>query len=197
MAGKKRIGLWAVLGALALLVIFAVVSYNGLVAKDEQVAKTWGNVQATYQRRLDLIPQLVSTVKGMTGFESSTLIEITEARARASQVTLTGGTPDSATYQQHQAIQDSLATATNRLIARIENYPELRGTEAYLKLQVQLEGTERRIRVARQDFNTAVNDYNVAVRSFPRSLVAGIFGFRKKEGFQADIGADKAVEIKF
>jgi LemA protein len=197
MVAKKRTGLWVLLGGIALLLIFVIVSYNGLVAKDENVTKTWANVQATYQRRLDLIPQLVDVVKGMSGFESSTLIEITEARSRASQVTLTGGTPDSAGYKQYQALQDSLASATNRLIAQVESYPELRGTEAYRKLQVQLEGTERRIRVARQDFNAAVNGYNIAVRSFPRNLVAGLLGFRKKEGFQADIGADKAVEIKF
>jgi len=193
---KQRNIYIAVAAIAAVLIIWLVTSYNGLVSKEENVTKTWADVQATYQRRLDLIPQLVSTLKGMSGFESSTLIEITEARSRASQVMITG-TPDSAAYRKHQAVQDSLASATNRLIAQVESYPELRGTEAYRKLQVQLEGTERRIRVARQDFNAAVNDYNIAVRSFPRNLVAGLFGFRKKEGFQADIGADKAVEIKF
>jgi len=193
---KQRNIYIAVAAIAAVLIIWLVISYNGLVSKEENVTRTWADVQATYQRRLDLIPQLVSTVKGMSGFESSTLIEITEARSRASRVMITG-TPDSATYRKHQAVQDSLASATNRLIAQVESYPELKGTEAYRKLQVQLEGTERRIRVARQDFNAAVNDYNIAVRSFPRNLVAGLFGFRKKEGFQADIGADKAVEIKF
>lgn len=193
---KKRSIYIAVAAIAAVLIIWLVTSYNGLVSKEENVTRTWADVQATYQRRLDLIPQIVSTVKGMSGFESSTLIEITEARSRASQAMITG-TPDSAAYRRHQAVQDSLANATNRLIAQVESYPELKGAEAYLKLQVQLEGTERRIRVARQDFNAAVNEYNIAVRSFPRNMVAGLFGFRKKEGFQADSGADKAVEIKF
>ncbi|MDF2380394.1 LemA family protein [Nostoc ellipsosporum NOK] len=193
---KRNKILLVVIAVATLLVIWLVVAYNGFISKQEKVDQTWADVQATYQRRLDLIPQLVSTVKGVSGFESSTLIEITEARSRASQVTITG-TPDSAGYRQHQALQDSLAGAANRLIAQVESYPELRGTEAYRKLQIQLEGSERRIRVARQDFNKAVNDYNISVRSFPGNLVAGLFGFRQKEGFQADIGADKAVEIKF
>lgn len=193
---KRNKILLVVIAVATLLVTWVVVAYNGFISKQEKVDQTWADVQATYQRRLDLIPQIVSTVKGMSGFESSTLIEITEARSRASQAMITG-TPDSAAYRRHQAVQDSLANATNRLIAQVESYPELKGAEAYLKLQVQLEGTERRIRVARQDFNAAVNEYNIAVRSFPRNMVAGLFGFRKKEGFQADSGADKAVEIKF
>ncbi|WP_428400363.1 LemA family protein [Niabella insulamsoli] len=178
-----------------LLALYTMVAYNGLVSKEEKVEQTWGNVQDRYQRRLDLTPNLVSVVKGMADFEQETLVQITEARSNA--LARAGGEVTAKNYSEQGRVQDTLAAASNRLIAVIEKYPVLRGTEAFRGLQTQLEGNERRIKVARSDFNAAVRDYNQAVRSFPRNIVAGIFGFDVKEGFAADAGAENNVEIKF
>lgn len=193
---KKSTGL-LVGGALLLLIIIWMIStYNSLVKKQENVKKQWAEVQSTYQRRLDLIPNLVNIVKGVSDFEQSTLEEIAKARSNAlAGLNTTEPTPENLLAQQQQ--QNQVAIATNRLIINIEKYPTLKGTAAYAGLQTQLEGTERRIKVARNDFNEAVNGYNTRVRSFPSSIVAGIFGFKSKEGFAADAGNDKAVEINF
>ncbi|MCH5597432.1 LemA family protein [Niabella ginsengisoli] len=157
--------------------------------------QTWGDVQNTYQRRLDLTPSLVNTVKGMASFEQETLTKISEARSNA----LSGSSSEinAENYNKQAGLQDTLAAASNRIIAVIEKYPVLRGTEAFRGLQTQLEGNERRIKVARVDFNAAVKDYNGAVRGFPKNLVAKAFGFDIKEGFTATEGAEKNVEIKF
>ncbi|HEX2845786.1 MAG TPA: LemA family protein, partial [Chitinophagaceae bacterium] len=179
-----------------LLVIFMVSTYNSLVKKEEKVKQQWSEVQSTYQRRLDLVPNLVNTVKGVSDFEQSTLEQIAAARGEA----LSGMSNDALTaenYTAQQRAQDNLATATNRLIVVIEKYPTLKGTAAYAGLQTQLEGTERRIKVARNDFNTAVADYNKQVRGFPGNLVAGLLGYKPREGFEAVAGSDKSVEIKF
>lgn len=187
-----------IVGAILVLIgIYMIVAYNSLVKKEVNVQTKWAEVQATYQRRLDLIPSLVSTVKGVSGFEEETLVKITEARSKAGNIGLTTTEATADNIRQQQQAQDSLAIATNRMIVRIEDYPALKGTAAYSGLQTQLEGTERRIKIARNDFNAAVNGYNQSVRSFPGNLVAGLFGFKAKEGFQAAAGADKAVEIKF
>jgi LemA protein len=181
---------------LFILVIWIITSYNSLVKKQEAVKLKWSEVQNTYQRRLDLIPNLVNTVKGVSEFEQSTLQKIAEARSKA----LAGLSNDEITannYQRQQELQDTLASTANRLIIVIEKYPVLKGTAAYSGLQAQLEGTERRIKVARNDFNEAVATYNKKVRGFPTNLIAGLFGFKKKEGFEAIAGSDKAVEIKF
>ena len=157
--------------------------------------EAWADVQSTYQRRLDLTPNLVNTVKGMSGFEQEALTKIAQARSNA----LSGGSADisAASYNRQAGLQDTLAAASNRLIAVIEKYPVLKGTEAFRGLQTQLEGNERRIKVARIDFNAAVKDYNSSVRSFPKSLVAKAFGFDVKEGFAAVDGAENNVQIKF
>jgi len=182
-------------GILVLLILYSVVTYNSLVTKEEKVKQQWAEVQNTYQRRLDLIPNLVNVVKGAAGFEQSTLVAISEARAKAlSGLNNNELTPDN--YKKQSDLQDSLAATANRVIVMIENYPVLKGTDAYRGLQVQLEGTERRIKYARNDFNEAVATYNKKVRGFPSSLVAGLFGFKKKEGFEAAAGTDKAIEIK-
>ena len=182
-------------GILALLIIYSVVTYNSLVTKEEKVKQQWAEVQNTYQRRLDLIPNLVNVVKGVSGFEQGTLVEISEARARAlSGLNNAELTADN--YKKQSDLQDSLAANANRVIVMIEKYPVLRGTSAYSGLQVQLAGTERRIKYARNDFNAAVATYNKKVRAFPSSIVAGLFGFKKKEGFEAEAGTDKAIEIK-
>jgi len=183
-------------GILALLIIYSVVTYNSLITKEEKVKQQWAEVQNTYQRRLDLIPNLVNVVKGVSGFEQGTLVEISEARARAlSGLNNTDMTADN--YKKQGDLQDSLAATANRVIVMIENYPVLKGTAAYSGLQAQLVGTERRIQVARDDFNKTIAVYNKKVRSFPSNIVAGLFGFKKKEGFEAEAGTDKAIEIKF
>jgi LemA protein len=195
MQNKRRVTYIA--GAiLVLLIIYSIVTYNSLITKEEKIKLQWAEVQNTYQRRLDLIPNLVSVVKGASDFEKGTLEQVAEARAQAlSGLNNTALTTDN--YKKQNDLQDSLASAANRVIMVIEKYPELKGTASYVGLQVQLAGTERRIRFARNDFNEAVAGYNKKVRGFPSSIVAGLFGFKKKEGFQADAGNDKAIEIKF
>jgi LemA protein len=193
---KKKLG-WLIAGGVILvLAIWLITTYNSLVKKEENVKLQWAEVQNTYQRRLDLIPNLVNTVKGVSEFEQGTLIKIAEARNNAMSVRTDEITAES--YQRQKNVQDTLAAATNRLIAVVEKYPTLKGTAAYAGLQTQLEGTERRIKVARNDFNAAVADYNLSVRSASgTNLVAKLFGFKVREGFQAVAGADKSVDIKF
>ncbi len=194
---QKRFSGYIVGGVILLiLVTWIITSYNSLVKKQEKVKQQWSEVQNTYQRRLDLIPNLVNVVKGVSEFEQTTLQKIAEARSDA-LAGLSNNEITGSNYQRQQALQDTLASNTNRLIAVIEKYPVLKGTAAYSGLQTQLEGTERRIRVARNDFNEAVATYNKKLRSFPTNLIAGLFGFKKKEGFEAVAGSDKAVEIKF
>lgn len=196
MQQKKYTGFIAVGAVLLILVIWVFTSYNSLIKNEEKVKLQWSEVQSTYQRRLDLIPSLVNVVKGVSDFEQTTLTKITEARSKA----LSGMSNDAITaenYQKQKQLQDTLAASANRMIMLIEKYPTLKGTAAYSGLQTQLEGTERRIKVARNDFNKAIADYNRKVRSFPANLVAGLFGFKKKDGFEAAAGTEKSVEIKF
>ena len=194
---KKKYPIFIVGGILLIVVIFFIVSYNGLVKKEEKVKLQWNEMQNAYQRRLDLIPSLVSTVKGAAEFEQSTLQKIVEARAKAASVTISGDGPAADQYQQQQNAQNELAGATNSLLLTVEKYPTLQGTAAFRGLQAQLEGTERRIKFARKDFNAAIADYNSSVRGFPTKIVAGIFGFKAREGFTADEGSDTSKEIKF
>ena len=171
--------------------------YNSLVKQDEVVKEKWNNVQSDYQRRADLIPNLVNTVKGEANFEQQTLINVIEARAKATSVKVDPAnlTPEKLT--EFQQAQSGVSSALSRLLAVVENYPNLKANEGFRNLQTQLEGTENRIKVARNDFNSAVKDYNTQVRSFPMNLFAGIFGFKPKEGFAAEPGSDKAPEVKF
>lgn len=195
MQKKKLSGLLVGGAILFILIIWIIASYNSLVKKQEKVKQQWSEIQNTYQRRLDLIPNLVNVVKGVSDFEQGTLQQIAEARSKALSG-LSNNEISSANYQKQQQLQDTLAVAANRMIILIEKYPTLKGTAAYSGLQTQLEGTERRIKVARNDFNAAVADYNKKVRSFPTNVISGLFGFKVKEGFEADAGNDKAVEIK-
>lgn len=196
MDKKKYTGV--IIGGIVLLLIILISNnYNTLVKKDEQVVLLWNEVQNAYQRRMDLIPNLVNVVKGATDFEQSTLVAVTEARAKAGSIQVSSTNPEAQAYLQQAAAQDGLAAAANRLIIAVEKYPELKGTQAFLGLQTQLERTELRIKMARKDFNESVATYNQSVRSFPSKLVAVIFGFPAKEGFESDAGADKAIEIKF
>jgi LemA protein len=186
----------------AILVMVAVMglsscSYNSMVQMDENVKAKWGAVESQYQRRADLIPNLVNTVKGVANFEQSTLLGVTEARAKATAITVdpTKLTPE--TIQKYQAAQGQLSTALGRLLVASENYPELKANENFTALQAQLEGTENRINVARLDFNQAVQDYNSKIRSFPANITAKMFGFTEKGYFQAEPGANKVPTVKF
>lgn len=172
-------------------------SYNGMVSADENVKGKWGEVQTQYQRRSDLIPNLVATVKGEANFEKGTLTEVTEARAKATSVQVDASklTPES--IQKFQEAQGQLSTALGRLLSVTENYPTLRANDAFRGLQVQLEGTENRIGVARKDFNESVQAYNSKIRSFPANITAKMFGFSEKGYFSAEPGSDKAPTVKF
>lgn len=194
---KKRYTGYIVGGLLVVIGIFLIITYNSLVKKEVRMQTQWSEVQNAYQRRVDLIPNLINVVKGATGFEQNILIEITEARSKVQAINMDSANIDASKFQQQNAAQNGLASVSNKIIINIEKYPQLKGTEAFLALQTDLLGTERRIKVARKDFNEAVRDYNSSVRSFPTSLAAGIFGFKAKDGFTADSGTDKATEIKF
>jgi LemA protein len=194
---KKRYTGYIIGGLLVVIGIFLIITYNSLVKKEVRMQTQWSEVQNAYQRRMDLIPNLINTVKGAAGFEKDVLTEIAAARSKAQSVNIDSANVDASKFQEQNAAQNSLANASNKIIITIEKYPELKGTESFLALQTDLLGTERRIKVARKDFNEAIRDYNSSVRSFPTSMVAGIFGFKARDGFTADAGADKATEIKF
>lgn len=194
---KGTIVLLCVLGALLLLVVACVSTYNGLVSKEESVSEKWGTVESVYQRRADLIPNLVNTVKGYAAHEQSTLQEVTEARSRATSINID---PATATPEQMEAwmkAQEELSSALGRLIAISENYPDLKASQNFLALQSQLEGTENRISVERQNYNAVVKEYNVAVRRFPSNIIASMFGFEKKTMFEAQAGAEVAPVVQF
>ena len=195
--GKKRYTGFMIGGLLVVIGIFLVITYNSLVKKEVRMQTQWSEVQNAYQRRLDLIPNLINLVKGAAGFEQNVLTEIAAARSKAQAVNIDSANVDAGTFHEQNNAHNDLANASNRIIITIEKYPVLKGTEAFLALQTDLLGTERRIKVARKDFNEAIRDYNSSVRSFPTSMVADIFGFKAKDGFTADSGTDKATEIKF
>lgn len=193
---KRNTWLFILGGIVVILVIYLLTTYNGLVNSDENVKRYWGDLQTTYQRRTDLIPNLVSVVKATSEFEKGVMVKVAEARAKAANVSVSADV-NFQNFQQIEAVQGELASSVNQAIAVAENYPNLKATKSFSALQSQLEGTERRIKVARKDFNTAVADYNTRVRKFPSNIAAGLFGFRSKEGFTADAGADRAPEIIF
>lgn len=190
----KKYGIWIVLG---LLVLFSVSSYNGLVTSRETVNKTWSNVENQYQRRSDLIPNLVSTVKGAADFEKSTLTAVMEARANATSIRIDPNNMTPEKLQQYQAAQSQVGGALSRLLAVAENYPQLKAVEGFNQLQAQLEGTENRINEARRQFNDAAQEYNTSRNKFPRVLFAGLFGFKERPYFEADKGTEKAPSVKF
>lgn len=178
-------------------ILMAISAYNTMVNKDEEAAKSWSQVQNVYQRRADLVPQLVATVKGAADFEKSTLNEVISARAAATSVTID---PSNATPEQlaaFQKAQDQLSSSLSRLLVTVERYPELKANQNFRDLQAQLEGTENRIAVERKKFNEAVMDYNKTIRTFPKNIFAGMFGFEKRAYFEAAAGAEKAPEVKF
>ncbi|WP_369974460.1 LemA family protein, partial [Pedobacter sp. HMWF019] len=193
----KKIVLIAV-GVLVILLAFAGCNgYNSMVKLDVDVQAKWNQVETQYQRRADLIPNLVNTVKGAAKFEQSTLTAVTEARAKATQITVdpTKLTPEN--IEKYQAAQGQVSQALGRLLMVTENYPELKATEQFRDVSAELAGTENRIAVARKDFNESIQVYNTKVRSFPNNIFAGLFGFGQKAGFKADAGAQNAPKVEF
>lgn len=193
----RNLGLWIVLGIVIILVFIGCGSYNSLVDKDEAVEKTWNDVQTQYQRRSDLIPNLVNTVKGEANFERGTLNDVISARARATSMQISPDNLTEANIQQFQQAQSQLSSALSRLLVTVEQYPTLRANDGFRSLQAQLEGTENRIATARRDFNAAVQEYNVKVRRFPTNIFAGIMGFDRRAGFQAEEKAQTSPTVDF
>ncbi len=189
--------------AIVLIVIALIVfiggcnSYNGLVSKNQDVEKSWANVQSSYQRRADLIPNLVNTVKGYADFEKSTLTEVINARAKATSVNIDANNLNPESFKQFQEAQGGLTNALSKLLVTVEKYPDLKANQNFLELQSQLEGTENRIKVARDEFNEQVRTYNTKAKRFPTNIFAGVFGFKDKPYFEADKGSEKAPEVKF
>ncbi len=190
--------IWIAVAAIATIaVIFLYATYNRFVNRDEAVKNAWAHVETQYQRRADLIPNLVNTVKGYAAHERSTLEAVTEARAKATSIDLTVDELTPERLEAYQEAQSQVRSALGRLLAVAERYPDLKANQNFLELQAQLEGTENRIAVARKDFNETAQAYNVAVRRFPANIVAGIFGFRQKPYFEAAAGAETAPKVEF
>jgi LemA protein len=183
--------------AIAIVAIWAITGYNGLVSQDETVANSWANVEAAYQRRADLIPQLVNTVKGYANHEKSTLDAVVSARTKATQMTVSVDDLSEENIQKFQEAQGEVSAAIGRLLAITESYPELKANENFSELQAQLEGTENRINEVRKKYNDAVKTYNISVRRFPNNILSGMFGFERKAEFKAEEGASKAPEVNF
>lgn len=178
-------------------ILFSSCGYNSMVEKEEAVNTAWSNVENQYQRRADLIPNLVNTVKGYASHESETLESVVQARAKATQITLNAEDLTPEKLQQYQKAQGEIGSALGRLMRITENYPELKVNQNFQELQAQLEGTENRISVERRNFNQATQDYNTFIRKFPQNLIANMFGFEKKPYFEAESGNEKAPEVKF
>jgi LemA protein len=179
------------------MLIYTGVTYNSLVKRDEDVHLTWGNLQNAYQRRLDLIPNLVIVVKGSSDYERQTLQQLADARANAQNAIVSTSGLEVNNYRRQEDAQAAMVLSINKVIAIVEKYPDLQSTKSYSNFQVQLVGTERRIKVSRDDFNASVASYNKMVRGFPSDIPAGLFGFRAKEGFQSQSGAETPPEVKF
>ena len=194
---KKALPWIIVLGILAIIVLWIAGMYNGFVAAEEEVESAWSQVENQYQRRADLVPNLVATVKGYAAHESETLQGVVDARARATQITIDPATATPEQLAAFQAAQGELWTAIGKLLAIAENYPDLKANENFRDLQAQLEGTENRITVARQLFNESARNYNTKIRRFPNNILAGMCGFEKKPYFEAEEGASKAPKVEF
>lgn len=189
--------LWIALAIVAVLVVWGYTVYNGLVEKEEAVHSAWSNVETQYQRRADLIPNLVNTVKGYAAHEQQTLVSVVEARAKATSVTIDADDLTPERLAAFQQAQEGVRSALGRLIAVAESYPDLKANSNFQELQAQLEGTENRIAVARRDFNEATRAYNISIRRFPANLVAGMLSFGPKPYFEADAGAAQAPQVAF
>lgn len=183
------------MSAMALLLTSC--GYNDIVEKDEAIGQKWADVETQYQRRSDLIPNLVNTVKGYADFEQETLTEVIEARSKATSVTIAADELTPENIAKFQAAQGQLNGALSKLLVTVERYPDLKANQNFLELQAQLEGTENRISVARQKFNEAVKEYNTAIRKFPKNITAGIFNFDPKGYFEAEEGTEEAPKVEF
>lgn len=194
---RKMIATLAVVAVVVLAIVMGISAYNGLVDMDERVKASWSQVENQYQRRADLIPNLVATVKGYAAHEQETLEGVIKARAAATSTTIDAGNMDEAALARFQQSQDALSSALSRLMVVVEKYPELKANEQFISLQNQLEGTENRITTARRDFNETAKEYNTAVRRFPRSLFASLFGFDQRPYFEATAGSEVAPTVQF
>jgi LemA protein len=197
MKGTRNLSLLIILGLVLIMGVWGCSGYNGLIKQDENVKKTWNNVQAEYQKRYDLVDNLVNTVKGAANFEQETLTKVIEARSNASSINLNADQLTPENLSKFQAAQSELSGSLSRLLVTVERYPELKATQNFLQLQGQLDGIENDIRNSRRLFNEATNTYNTKVRSFPMNFFAGMFGFSAKEGFKADEGAENAPKVQF
>ena len=194
----KKLLPWIVgLGILAIIALWVANVYNAFIASEEEVESSWAQVENQYQRRADLVPNLVATVKGYAAHEQQTLEGVVEARAKATQITIDPATATPEQLAAYQASQGELSQALGRLLAVAENYPDLKANQNFRDLQAQLEGTENRITIARQMFNETAKAYNKTIRRFPNNILAGIFGFEKKPYFEAEEGASKAPKVEF
>lgn len=193
----KKTTIIIIIAVIAVLVIWGIVSYNGMVSMQENVSNQWANVETQYQRRSDLIPNLVNTVKGYATHERETLEGVVQARAQATQINIDPSNLTPEAMAQYQQAQGQVTSALGRLLAVAENYPDLKANQNFLELQAQLEGTENRINVARTNFNNAAREYNTAIRRFPRNIFAGLFGFDQRPYFEAQPGAEVAPNVQF
>ena len=194
---KKNLGLVITIAIVAVVLIWGVSGYNGLVSMDEGVQNKWADVETQYQRRADLIPNLVNTVKGYAAHEKETLEGVVKARSEATSVKVDPENMTAEQMAQYQKAQNGVSSALSKLLLVVEKYPDLKANQNFLELQSQLEGTENRITVARRDFNGAAKEYNTTIRKFPKNILAGMFGFEKKAYFEAQEGAEKAPEVQF
>ena len=194
---KKRTTLLVILAAVVLLILWGVNIYNGLVAKEEAVEAQWANVEASYQRRADLIPNLVATVKGYADFEQQTLTQVIEARAKATSVNIDPSNLSPEAISQFQAAQGELSSALSRLLVTIERYPDLKANQNFIELQAQLEGTENRITFQRVKFNELARDFNATIRRIPRNMIANLGGFEQQGYFESAEGAETAPVVDF
>ena len=194
---KKNPGWIIPVAIVVVIVLWVIGGYNGMVKMDEQVQNKWANVETQYQRRADLIPNLVSTVKGYAKHEQQTLEDVVKARSEATQVKVDAENLTPEKLAAFQKAQSGVSSALGRLLAVAENYPDLKANQNFLELQSQLEGTENRITVARKDFNDTAKLYNQAIRQFPKNILAGMFGFEKKSYFEAEAGSEKAPKVEF
>ena len=194
---KSTITLLVVVGILVALVGWTIGAYNGLVTLDEETNGKWAQVESAYQRRADLIPNLVNTVKGYAEFEQETLTGVIEARSKATGINVDASSLTPESIANFQAAQQQLSGALSRLMVTVERYPDLKANQNFLGLQSQLEGTENRIKIERDRFNVSVKDFNATIRKFPKTIIASSFGFEKKGYFEADAGSEKAPEVKF
>jgi LemA protein len=188
---------WIIIGVIVILVLWIFGSYNGLVSKDEAVSSQWANVESQYQRRLDLIPNLVNTVKGYADFEQETLTKVIEARSNATSVKIDPSNITPEKLAEFQQAQDGVSSTLGRLLVVMERYPDLKANQNFLDLQAQLEGTENRIAVERQRFNDVAKAYNTSTRSFPGVVVAKLFGFERRGYFESAKGAENAPTVDF